>query len=63
MPDIGSDGKLARAKRPVAAKDSALVSVGAVKFASGASLLAKFDGEVAGHRATYAGTGTVRVNW
>lgn len=46
---------MARAKRPVAAKDSALVSVGAVKFASGASLLAKFD--------TYAGTGTVRVNW
>lgn len=54
---------MARAKRPVAAKDSVLVSVGAVKFASGASLLAKFDGEVAGHSATYAGTGTVRVNW
>lgn len=45
-------------------KDAALASLGAeVKFASGVSLLAKFDGEFAGHSTSYAGTGTLRVNW
>jgi uncharacterized protein with beta-barrel porin domain len=44
--------------------DSALASAGAeLKLAGGVSLLAKFDGEFASHSNTYAGTGTVRVNW
>jgi outer membrane autotransporter protein len=48
----------------VPAKDSALASAGAeVKFANGVALLAKFDGEFASHSNTYAGTGTLRVNW
>jgi hypothetical protein len=29
----------------------------------GVSLLGKFDGELAGHAQTYAGTGTVRLTW
>ncbi|WP_315732877.1 MULTISPECIES: autotransporter domain-containing protein [unclassified Bradyrhizobium] len=46
------------------AKDSALVSAGAeFRLANGISLLAKFDGEFAGHAQTYAGTGTVRYSW
>jgi uncharacterized protein with beta-barrel porin domain len=46
------------------AKDSALVSAGAeLRLANGVSLLGKVDGELASHATTYAGTGTVRVNW
>jgi len=46
------------------AKSSALASAGAeLRFANGVSLLAKFDGEFAGHSNTYAGTGTVRWTW
>jgi autotransporter-associated beta strand protein len=46
------------------AKNSALASAGAeLRFANGVSLLAKFDGEFASHAQTYAGTGTLRVNW
>jgi outer membrane autotransporter protein len=46
------------------AKDSALASAGAeLRFANGVALLAKFDGEFAGHSNTYAGTGTVRWTW
>ncbi|MCP3470313.1 autotransporter domain-containing protein [Bradyrhizobium sp. CCGUVB1N3] len=46
------------------AKDVALVSAGAeLRLAKGISLLGKFDGEFAGKAQTYAGTGTVRVNW
>ena len=46
------------------AKNSALASAGAeMRFANGVSLLAKFDGEFAGHSQTYAGTGTLRVSW
>jgi outer membrane autotransporter protein len=46
------------------AKNSALASAGAeLRFANGVSLLAKFDGEFAGHSNTYAGTGTVRWTW
>ncbi|UPK27715.1 autotransporter outer membrane beta-barrel domain-containing protein [Bradyrhizobium sp. 195] len=45
-------------------KDSALASAGAeLSFANGVSLLAKFDGEFANHGTSYAGTGTLRVNW
>jgi uncharacterized protein with beta-barrel porin domain len=46
------------------AKDSALASAGAeVRFASGWSIAAKFDGEFADHSTTYAGTGIVRYRW
>jgi uncharacterized protein with beta-barrel porin domain len=46
------------------AKDSALTSAGAeLRYRSGWSLAAKFDGEFAGHSQTYAGTGTVRYSW
>jgi outer membrane autotransporter protein len=46
------------------AKNSALTSAGAeLRLANGVTLLAKFDGEFAGHSSTYAGTGTVRVAW
>ena len=46
------------------AKNSALASAGAeLRFANGVSLLAKFDGEFAGHAQTYTGTGMLRVNW
>jgi outer membrane autotransporter protein len=46
------------------AKDSGLASAGAeLRLARGVTLLAKFDGELAGRSNTYAGTGTVRVNW
>jgi uncharacterized protein with beta-barrel porin domain len=46
------------------AKDSALASAGTeLRLANGVSLLAKFDGEFAGHSSTYAGTGTVRYAW
>ena len=48
----------------VPAKDSALVSAGAeLRLASGVTFLGKFDGEFAGRSNTYAGTGTIRVNW
>ena len=41
--------------------DLALVSVGAeMRYASGWSLAAKFDGEFAGHTNTYAGSAPVR---
>ena len=46
------------------AKNSALASAGAeMRYASGVSFIAKFDGEFAGHSNTYAGTGTVRYTW
>jgi outer membrane autotransporter protein len=46
------------------AKDSALASAGAeVRFASGWSIAAKFDGEFADHSTTYAGTGVLRYRW
>ena len=46
------------------AKNSALTSAGTeLRLANGVTLLAKFDGEFAGHSSTYAGTGTVRVAW
>jgi uncharacterized protein with beta-barrel porin domain len=46
------------------AKDSALASAGAeVRFVSGWSIAAKFDGEFATHSTTYAGTGIVRYRW
>jgi uncharacterized protein with beta-barrel porin domain len=46
------------------AHDSALASAGAeLRFANGVALIGKFDGEFAGHSNTYAGTGTLRVNW
>jgi uncharacterized protein with beta-barrel porin domain len=48
----------------VPAKDSAPASAGAeVRFASGWSIAAKFDGEFADHSTTYAGTGIVRYRW
>jgi uncharacterized protein YhjY with autotransporter beta-barrel domain len=44
--------------------DLALVSVGAeMRYASGWSLSAKFDGEFADHTNTYAGSATVRYAW
>ena len=46
------------------AKDLALVSAGTeLRLANGVTLAAKFDGEFADGSSTYAGTGTVRVNW
>lgn len=46
------------------AHDSGLVAAGAeLRFASGISLAAKFDGEFAAHSQTYAGTGTMRYSW
>ncbi len=46
------------------AKDSALASAGAeYRLANGVTLLAKFDGELASHSSTYAGTGTLRYAW
>jgi uncharacterized protein with beta-barrel porin domain len=46
------------------AKNSALTSAGAeLRLASGLAFLAKFDGELASHSSTYAGTGTVRYTW
>jgi outer membrane autotransporter protein len=46
------------------AKDSALVSAGTeLRLANGVTLLGKFDGELAAHASTYAGTGTVRYAW
>jgi uncharacterized protein with beta-barrel porin domain len=45
------------------AKNSALASAGAeMRYASGVSFIAKFDGEFAGHSNTYA-TGTIRYTW
>ena len=45
-------------------RDSALTSVGAeLRFASHILLLAKFDGELASHASTYAGTRTIRYGW
>ncbi|MFL9828471.1 autotransporter domain-containing protein [Rhodoplanes sp. SY1] len=44
--------------------DLALLSAGAeLRLASGWSLAARFDGELAGRGHTYAGTGTVRCAW
>ncbi|RAI39985.1 hypothetical protein CH338_07575, partial [Rhodoplanes elegans] len=44
--------------------DLALLSAGAeLRLASGWSLAARFDGELAGRGHTYAGTGTVRYAW
>jgi outer membrane autotransporter protein len=46
------------------AKDSALASAGAeLRLPNGVSLIGKFDGELASHAQTYAGTGTLRVSW
>jgi outer membrane autotransporter protein len=46
------------------AKDSALTSAGAeLRWRSGWSLAAKFDGEFASRSQTYAGTGAVRYSW
>jgi uncharacterized protein with beta-barrel porin domain len=46
------------------AKNSALVSAGSeLRLANGVSLSSKFDGELARHSSTYAGTGTVRYTW
>jgi outer membrane autotransporter protein len=46
------------------AKDSALVSAGAeLRLVNGVALAGKFDGEFASRAQTYAGTGTLRVNW
>jgi uncharacterized protein with beta-barrel porin domain len=46
------------------AKNSALVSAGSeLRLANGVALLGKFDGELARHSATYAGSGTLRVSW
>jgi outer membrane autotransporter protein len=48
----------------IPAKDSALVSAGAeLRLANGVTLLGKFDGELASHSSTYAGTGTIRYRW
>jgi outer membrane autotransporter protein len=48
----------------IPAKDSALVSGGGeLRLANGVTLLGKFDGELADHSSTYAGTGTVRYSW
>jgi uncharacterized protein with beta-barrel porin domain len=44
--------------------DSGLASAGAeLRFASGWSLGAKFDGEFAARSQTYAGTGALRYVW
>ena len=46
------------------AKDSALASAGAeLRLVNGVTLSGKFDGEFARRSSTYAGTGTLRVNW
>jgi outer membrane autotransporter protein len=46
------------------AKNSALASAGTeLRLANGVTLLAKFDGELASHSSTYAGTGTLRYAW
>ena len=46
------------------AHDSALVSTSAeLRFVGGVSIGAKFDGELAAHSQTYAGTATVRYRW
>jgi hypothetical protein len=34
-----------------------------LRLANGVTLSGKFDGELARGSATYAGTGTLRVNW
>jgi len=45
-------------------QDLALLSAGAeIRFASGLSFGAKFDGEFANRSQTYAGTGSVRYLW
>jgi len=46
------------------ARDAALVSAATeLRFANGVSWVAKVDGELARHSQTYAGTGTLRVEW
>jgi uncharacterized protein with beta-barrel porin domain len=57
--------RAARACRDAApAKNSALVSAGSeLRLANGVTLSSKFDGELARHSQTYAGTGTVRYTW
>ena len=61
----GAAGRqLHRRRRGAGARFSALASSGAeLRFASGWTLAAKFDGEFAAHSQTYAGTGTVRYSW
>ena len=45
-------------------KNLALISAEAeLRFANGISFLAKFDSELAGRSATYAGTGTLRYQF
>ena len=45
-------------------QNSLLTSVGAeLRFASGLSLLAKFDGEFASNSSTLGGTATLRYRW
>ena len=49
---------------PISRADSVLVSAGSeLRLASGVALLGKFDGEFARGSSTYAGTGTLRVEW
>jgi uncharacterized protein with beta-barrel porin domain len=46
------------------AKDSALASAGAeLRLVNGVSLLGKFDGQLASHASSYAGTGVLRYTW
>jgi uncharacterized protein with beta-barrel porin domain len=46
------------------AKDSALASAGAeLRVTPNVSVAAKFDGQFAGGTQTYAGSGTVRLQW
>jgi outer membrane autotransporter protein len=46
------------------AKDSALASAGAeLRLVNGVSLLGKFDGQLASHASSYAGTGVLRYAW
>jgi autotransporter-associated beta strand protein len=48
----------------IPAHDSALASAGAeLRLANNVTLLGKFDGEIASHSQTYAGTGTIRYRW
>src|SRR5262249_21031610 len=45
-------------------KNAALVSSGAeMRLADGVSVVGKFDGELAAHSHTYAGTGGIRYTW
>ena len=56
--------RLAPSKRNASPSCRALVSTGAeLRLVNGVTLLAKFDGELARHSQTYAGTGTIRYTW